>query len=819
MRGTAPFPANYVPLPSCVRPSLRCFSLSALALAAVATVRAQQPAVPASAPAVPAASQPPLPAASQPLPAASQPLHLQPSTSLAPVPRGEQVRQRPVILMADELRARPDLDAVAEGHVEFRRAGTVIRADRLTYDSPEDLAVARGRVQVLREGSIFRGPELQLRVQRFEGFFLQPEFELPLLGAGGRADRVDFLDSSRSQLSNAVYSSCPRDGSGDPDWLLRASRVRLDLDTNEGRAEGAVLQFLGVPILGLPVLSFPLSDDRKSGWLPPNVGLDSRSGFELSMPYYWNIAPNRDATITPTLLTRRGPGVGAEFRYLEPRDSGKLNLDLLPNDRLTGGARWAWTFDHDGSLRNDWRYRANLFRVSDDAYWEDFPRGIHSITPRLLPLDLQAERTLQTSLGPARLYARALQWQVLTARDLTAAIIAPYQRSPQLGVRLQPVLGGGLNASAETEVNRFTRPEVGGVTDDALTGWRWHALTQLSRRWGDGNWWLTPKLAVNAASYATDQAMSDGRTRASRVIPTLSVDTGMVFERNSRWFGQAQRQTLEPRLLYVNTAYRDQSRLPNFDSGDRDFNLVSLYGENTFSGIDRVADAHQLTAGVVTRWLDANTGAETMRLGLAQRVRFRDQRVTLDAGSEPLTQRLSDVLFEGSTALVPHWHFDAAVQYNPDSKRTVRASGTVLYSPGPFRTLSASYSLARGLSEQLSLGWQWPVYRGTARPVGASSGCGGTLYAVGRMNYSMTDSRITGAIAGLEYDAGCWIGRIVAERTSTGSNNATTVLHWQLEFVGLSRLGTNTLQVLKDNIPGYRLLRDPRTAAPLTAEP
>lgn len=794
-----------MPLLYRVRPSLRCFSLTALAIAAAAAARAQVPG--------PAAAPTPAAAASQ------APLQLQPSTQLAPAPRGEQVRQRPVIVIADELRARPDLDAVAEGHVEFRRAGTVIRADRLTYDSPEDLAVARGHVQILREGSVFRGPELQLKVQRFEGFFLQPEFELPLLGSGGRADRVDFLDSSRSLMTNTVYSSCPRDGSGDPDWLLRASRIRLDLETNEGRAEGAVLQFLGVPILGLPVLSFPLSDDRKSGWLPPNFDLDSRSGFEFGVPYYWNIAPNRDATFTPSVMTRRGPAMGAEFRYLEPHDSGKLNLDLVPHDRVTGQARWAWTFDHEGGAVQGWRYKANLFRVSDDGYWEDFPRLVHSITPRLLPTDFQAERELQTPLGPGLMYARAQQWQVLTARDPSAVIIAPYQRSPQLGLRVRPELSGGLRASIETEANRFTRPEVGGVTDGLNTGWRLHALGQLSRTWGDSAWWLTPKMAFNAASYATDEPMSDGRTHASRFIPSFSVDTGMVFERDSRWFGKALRQTLEPRLLYVNTAYRDQSRLPNFDSAERDFNLVSLYGENSYTGIDRVADEHRLTAGVVTRWLDAGSGAELMRLGLAQRVRFRDQRVTLDASTAPLTQRLSDVLFEGATALVPNWHFDTSIQYNPDIKRTVRSSGTVVYSPGPFRTLSASYTLARGLSEQLAVGWQWPIYRGTAKPVGASSGCGGTLYAVGRLTYSMTDSRITSSIAGLEYDAGCWIGRVVAQRQSTGSNQATTHLALQLELVGLSRLGSNPLQVLKDNIPGYRLLRDPRSVAPLNAEP
>jgi len=813
--------ASLVSLFPAVRPALRGLSLTTLALAAAVAARAQtapRPAAAASSPAAPAApaSSPGL-AASAASPAAGSPLSLQPSTQLAPVPRGEQVRQRPIYLFADEVRARPDLDAVAEGRVEFRRAGTVIRADRLTYDSPDDLAIARGHVQILREGSIFRGPELQLKVQRFEGFFLLPEFEFPLLGSGGRADRVDFLDASRSRLNNALYSSCPRDGSGDPDWLLRATRVRLDMDTNEGRAEGAVLSFLGVPILGLPVLSFPLSDDRKSGWLPPNFGLDSRSGFEFGVPYYWNIAPNRDATITPTVLTRRGVALGAEFRYLEPGFRGRLNLDLLPYDRVSGEARWAGTFEHEGQWQRDWRYRANLFRVSDDAYWEDFPRNVHSITPRLLPQDLQAERSWQTPFGTALTYARLQRWQVLASRDPAGLIVPPYERSPQLGLRLQPQMPAHLQASFETEVNRFTRPSVTDYTDTALTGWRWHALGQVSRTWGDGGWWFKPKVAFNAAAYGTDEPMSDGRSRASRLIPTLSVDTGMVFERNSRWFGRAMRQTLEPRVLYVNTAYRDQSRLPNYDSAERDFNLVSLFGENAFSGIDRVADAHQLTAGVVTRWLDAQSGAEMMRLGLAQRVRFRDQRVTID-GSAPLTQRLSDVLFEGATGLVPNWHFDAAIQYNPDIKRTVRASGTILYSPGPFKTISAGYLFTRGLSEQVSVGWQWPMYRGSARPIGASNGCGGTLYAVGRVNYSMTDSRITGSLAGLEYDAGCWIGRIVSERQSTGRSDANTRLLIQLELVGLSRLGSNPLQVLKDNIPGYRLLRDPRSTTPLSAE-
>ena len=736
---------------------------------------------------------------------------LQPSLGLQPAPKGEAARQRPVIVLADELRVRPELDAVAEGHVEFHRAGTLIKADRLTYDNAEDMARARGSVVIRRDGNVYKGPELQLRVQRFEGFFLQPEFELGLIGSGGKAQRIDFIDASRSVATLATYTSCPRDGSGTPDWLLKADRVKIDEELQEGYAEGAVLRFLDVPILALPAISFPLSDARKTGWLPPSFGLDSRSGFELAVPFYWNIAPNRDATITPGLRTRRGFSADSEFRWLEPTHAGKAVLDVLPHDRVAGRTRYAWLVQEDGRGEQGLRYRANVLRVSDDGYWKDFPSPLLGPTPRLLPGDAQVERDLATRWGTLQAYARVQQWQVLQTTDLATAIVAPYQRSPQLGLRLAPPLPGGLQASMETELNHFTRPE-GSASSLLRTGWRWHALGQISRPWTEPWGWITPKLSINAARYMLDQSAAGQARQASRSIPSFSLDTGLSFERESHWFGKDQRQTLEPRLLYVNTPLRDQLSLPNFDSADRDFNLVSLFRENAFSGIDRVSDSHQLTLGLTTRFYDAGNGVQLLRLAIGQRVLFRDQRITLvpAAAPVPLTQRLSDVLLEASTGLVPGWQLDATMQYNPDTQRAIRSVLNARYSPAPFHTLSAGYSFARGLSEQVQIGWQWPVYRGTARPVGASGGCGGTLYGVGRVNFSLRDSRITDSIAGLEYDTGCWIGRVVAQRLSTGTSEATTRLMLQLELVGLSRLGSNPLQVLKDNVPGFQLLRDPR---------
>ncbi|HEY2978791.1 MAG TPA: LPS-assembly protein LptD [Burkholderiaceae bacterium] len=335
-----------------------------------------------------------------------------------------------------------------------------------------------------------------------------------------------------------------------------------------------------------------------------------------------------------------------------------------------------------------------------------------------------------------------------------------------------------------------------------------HAVASITRPWETPATWIRPKLIINAAAYDTDRPMIDGRTQATRTVPTFSLDSGAVFERNSTWFGKAHRQTLEPRLFYVNTPFRDQRALPIFDTAPIDFNTVSVYTENRFSGYDRISDGHQITAGATTRWLDAETGAESLRLGIAQRYQFRDQLVTPD--DIPQTQRLSDLLLDGSTSLVPNWQFDLQLQYSAELSRPVRSIVGVRYLPEPFHALSATYRFTRGLSEQVELGWQWPVYRGNRNGGSGGSGCGGTLYAVGRLNYSTRDSRLTDSIAGLEYDAGCWIGRVVAERLSVGRSEATTRLLLQLELVGFSRIGSNPLQVLKDNIPGYRLLREDR---------
>lgn len=716
----------------------------------------------------------------------------------------------PVVVEAERIEARPDRDAVASGDVQLRRGAVTIRADRITYAQPEGRARAVGDVRITRDGDRFSGAELDLRLDSFEGHFLLPEYFFARTQAGGRAERIDFFGRQRSRLTGADYTSCDREGNGAPDWLLSARRVDLDFENNEGVAEGAVLRFLGVPILALPALSFPVTDERKSGWLPPNLNIDSRSGIEIGVPYYWNIAPQYDATLTPTVYTRRGVGLGGEFRYLDPRFAGIVRGHALPGDDVYGRARSALALQHAGVL-DGWHHRVDLQRVSDDDYWKDFGRDGERFTPRLLPRELDLRRLFDAVGRHWEVYGGTQRWQVLQDRDPSARIVAPYQRELQLGLRGLGPVGAGVEYDLEGEYNRFTRPP--GSGDALVTGERVHLLGSLSLPLRASYGWLTPRLALNAASYRTDQPMDDARTRATRVVPTLSVDGGLVFERDVRWLGRDLRQTLEPRVVYANTPYRDQSALPLFDAAPKDFNEVSIYSDNAFSGIDRVADAHQVTAGVATRFFERASGVELMRFALVQRYLLSDQLIS--AEGEPLTQRVSDLLLSGSAWVAPGLAVDVSARYSPSIDRTMRSVIGAHYTPGPFRALSARYSFARGLAEQLELGWQWPVFGGPERGARASGdACRGSLYAVGRVNYSLRDSRLTDSLFGVEYDKGCWIARVVAERLSTGRSEATTRMTLQLELVGLSRLGSNALRVLKDNIPGYRMLREASPLAP-----
>ncbi|HYF18878.1 MAG TPA: LPS-assembly protein LptD [Ramlibacter sp.] len=724
--------------------------------------------------------------------------------------------QMPTIVRGDRITGRTDLETTVEGNAELRRADTVIRANRLEYYHPDDLARARGNVRVNRAGNIFEGPLLELKVEAFEGFFNEPRYRFLRNDAYGQADRVDFLDEHRAVVRNATYTTCQREDYPGwmPAWILRADSIRLDNEEETGQARGAVVTFLGVPILPVPGLTFPLSDRRKSGLLPPTIGLDNINGFEFTQPWYWNIAPNRDATFYPTLMTKRGVDLGAEFRYLEAGYRGEVSANLMPSDQLRNRSRWGYIARHDGTLHNlplvdAGTVSLNLNRVSDDNYWRDFSRGSGTLTQRLLSSD--------GIFGWSRGYwsggLRTLAWQTL--QDPLSPIVPPYDRMPQVYGRYARVdLPYGLEASVDLDYTHFQSDRTRTLQPNAQ---RSFVLGRLERPWQAPGWFVVPRMQLHSTQYQFDANLANGRRSADRTLPIFSVDSGLVFEREAAYFGRSFVQTLEPRAFYVYAPFRDQSQLPNYDSALIDFNFASIYTENAFGGHDRIADNNLLTLGATSRLVVPDTGAEAARFGIAQRLRFKDQRVTLP-GVTPVSERLSDLLLGASLNWDPQWTFDSTVQYNPKTRRSERATIGGRYNPSPYRVVSAAYRLQRNLSEQLDLGWQWPINdlwgdRGQDLGSGRGQG-GGRFYSVGRLNFSLRDRRVVDTILGVEYDACCWIGRVVFERLQAGTNQSNKRIMFQLEFVGFSRLGSNALGTLRQNIPRYQLLRDPARVEP-----
>ncbi len=712
-------------------------------------------------------------------------------------------KQLPAFVFGQSVTGKADEDVMVEGDAELRTVGTVLRSSKLVYNQTTDLARATGDVFINRSGNRYWGPELELVVADFKGFFNQPTYQFLRNNANGSAERIDFVSERVSIAKNASFTTCQRPETADtlagkpwqPDWVLRTSQVTFDLDEDIATAQGAKLRFKDVTILSLPEFSFPISDKRKSGFLPPSLAQDSISGLEYTQPYYWNIAPNRDLTLFSSMITKRGLNQGVEYRYLEPRFSGQLRADYLPHDAIYGDKRWGFSSDSRAQLNlfagAPAGFRLQLNRVSDSQYWRDFPRAFGTLTQRLL----NNEFSINSFNQGWNSVLRVQRWQTL--QDDTAPITPPFDRT-QFNTRKNDTLVTGIQTQTELDLTGFT-------SNSSLTGQpngkRTLASIQFAKPWLYPSGFITPRLRLHATSYQLEGSTSQPPSNLNRVLPTLSLDTGLFFEKDSTLFGTNYKQTLEPRAFYVYSPYRNQSALPNYDSGAKDFSLATIYSDNPYVGNDRIADMNLMTLGLTTRFLNPLTGQDMLRGGVAQRYRFSDQLVTLP-GEPVQTDRWSDWLIHTGVNLHPTWAVDGTVQFGTKSGVSERTTLISRYNPGPYRSIYAAYRSQKDVSEQFDLGWQWPL---------SSLIKDSRWYSVGRLNYSARDQRMVNSIAGFEYDAECWIGRIVVEQTQLDLNTSNKRIMFQLEFVGFSRVGISPLASLRRNIPRYQNLREQTT--------
>jgi LPS-assembly protein len=688
---------------------------------------------------------------------------------------------------ADHLEGSQDKDIVATGNVTMRQRGASIRADRVDYFGEDQTAVATGHVRLEREGDVVSGPTLTYHLDKETGEMDSPTFELPKkperrVASRGHAESAVLEPEQKSRLIKAEYTSCvaPRD-----DWFLRVGEIDIDGSRNVALATNTTVFFLGVPILYSPYLSFPLDNKRRSGFLAPTFGTSASSGFEASLPYYWNIAENMDATLTPKTFTKRGLQLGAEFRYLEPKFGGQLDSEFLPNDRVRNLDRYFLGWRHTQQLWPGWVASINAQKVSDDDYFRDLTTKIALTSQANLPRDARLDYNDDTWSATARV----LGYQTL--QDPLRLVPIPYNILPQLlfsGARQN--VYGGFDWQLASELSNFRHP----VLPNGQRFILYPSITYpMQRSYG----YIIPKLGYHFTRYNLNENAA-GLASDSRALPITSLDAGLFFERPMTWGSRAFLQTLEPRLFYLKVPFRDQSTLPNFTTAETDFNFQRMFAENRFVGGDRIGDANQITLALTTRFTESSTGLERLKAGLGQVYYFTPPQVTLSG--PPTANKYSDILGFASSQMSKSVSVDAGWQYTPNLARSEKIVVAARYSPEPGSIVNASYRYARSTVnpldpaftgiQQVDISTQWPVLR--------------NLSALARWNWSIQDKKLLEGLVGFEYNAGCWQVRAVAHRFITATQTYSTSFQIQLELSGLTRIGINPLETIRQNITGYR---------------
>ena len=701
----------------------------------------------------------------------------------------------PIYVRADRMEGHQGTDFVATGHAELRKSDQSILADWIRYLKASDEVEAMGHVRVEQNGSVVTGPKLQLQIGNNIGYMEKPDYRFQEGTARGHADLLEFRGKDKYRLHKAVYTTCPI---GNDDWLLRVGELDLDQASQVGTARNASIVFKGTPILYTPWLDFPTGRRRRSGFLAPIFGSTASGGEEITVPYYWNIAPNYDATIAPRILMKRGAMLNTEFRYLEPNYSGEAHVNVLPRDSITGTTRDEMRLMHSQNFGGGWSGGLNLQRVSDSYYYLDLSPLVAMTSQSVLP----REGHLTYDGGWWNFTSRVQKFQTL--QNPYVPVIAPYFQTPQFLLNAQKNGLEGLNMAFSGEYDNFVHPTF-------VNGRRLVLYPTVSLPIRSSAGFFTPKIGLHSASYALGANNTAGLPNSSVNIPVASIDSGLYFDRNMAEPGFIQ--TLEPRIYYLYVPYRNQNNLPNFDSAPMDFTYAQMFTENQFSGSDRFSDANQVTLAMTSRFIEEKTGDERLRMTIAQRIYLQSPKLI------PVTTSTSDIIASIGGALTKKVSFDSYVQYDPRNWKTQFISMYAHYQPEFGKLLNLGYLYNRTILplsayaygtpnaialtnvlpaaveaqgyalNQVDISGQWPLV--------------GRWHGVGRWNYSLANKQLLEGTAGVEYDADCWALRVVTKRFAIAYQQTASAFFVQLELNGLARIGSDPLEALRTSIPGF----------------
>ncbi|MCF8186037.1 MAG: LPS-assembly protein LptD [Sulfuritalea sp.] len=597
--------------------------------------------------------------------------------------------------------------------------------------------------------------------------------------ARGDAKKILFEGQDKKQLKDARYTTCE---AGVDDWYIKTKELELNNYTESGVAKNAYIEIKGVPVLYTPWIGFSFSNQRKSGLLAPTYGTTSKNGLEISVPFYWNISPDMDATLTTRTLSKRGVQLQGEFRYLEEKFSGIDSLEYLSSDNQTSENRYYASLKHQHNLGSGWSAGYSLEKVSDDEYFSDLSTRIVTTSRINLPQQFNIDYANENW----RFNGLAQKFQTLDKLSY------PYERLPQLTLTGSKYFGD-VNANLYTQLVAFDS----NINDPAIkpNGTRLTLYPSISLPMHQSYGYITPKIGIHHTSYNLNNIANNLESQ-QRTLPIASIDSGLFFDRDFKISNRAYTQTIEPRLFYVYIPNTKQSDIPIFDSSTSDLNLSTLFRENQYTGNDRINNANQLSLSLTTRLLESDTGIQRLSASIGQRYYFADQKVSLPA--ETLRKSdTSDIVMGLTTYLKTNWNVNAFWQYNTADSKSARTTLASRFTPEPGKALNLSYtyrqdtsstSVSNGIN-QYDLSGEWPLGQG--------------WYGIGRANYSIEEKHIIETLAGIEYNAGCWQTRTVIQRVTTATANASYALFLQIELGGLASIGTDPLDVIKRSIPGY----------------
>jgi LPS-assembly protein len=681
-----------------------------------------------------------------------------PNPAIAPVRVNPPDRQNaPITMLARNFYAQHADSAEASGDVELHRADQQINTEVLRYEPDGKLVKIPGPLNYLDVQISADAARAEFDLAKGFGTLTDLSFGLVGSTANGKADEMLLAASHRSLLKELVFTTCP---GPDPEWSLSARELELRHAQGYGIARGAKLKFMNLPFLYVPWISFPIDSRRKSGFLYPHLSSANDNGFEMGIPYYWNIAPDKDATLTPRYFTDRGFMLTGESRMLSRKSAASLEFDYLLNDKKTRDNRYHYKLGQHTAINPQWRSTVLINRVSDDQYFQDF--GLNLVQT--------ARQFLRSSAGidgGGKYWTFSLladDFQVIDESVSEAS--EPYRRLPRIAYRLDRPLGhSGFQFALDSEVVSFDRNVgVTGVRTDLYPRLNWSA----ERHWG----FVRSSIGYRHTAYNLDLQGGAGDESPDRGMEIVNLDAGMYFERTAKG---GTLQTLEPRLFYLHVPYENQDALPDFDTAEFTFGFSQLFNTNRFTGADRQTDANQLTMAVSTRSLDPKSGRERWNLGVGQIFYFEGQRVMLN-NNAPTDIDTSPLVAEFTWHPFTHFTGRIGAQWNWENRELDLGTFGLDHTWASGSRLGFEYRFRRDRLDQFDFRYFWPVNE--------------RWRVLTRLKYSLEDSDPLETQVGIEYESCCWSIRLISQRyLRSRDGDERDAIYLELNLKGLGSFG------------------------------